>query len=261
MTCLNRHHLPMQRLSRPKLHELLARDLAVEIVGGQIAEGEAISAEPVLVEQTGVSKPVVRAAIQDLAAAGLVRIRHGARTVVTPEAEWNVLSRRVQSAFDAAGRSGEIVRDLHAVRGAIEPHAAAWCAEHAGDDDRRAIQAALSRMADVGAEDDAVTAFLERDQEFHAAIALGSKNLMLVALMRSIRAVVMGTSYMSGVDRNDLESLYAQHEVIAAAILSRKAQAAYDAMDTHLVWARGRDLAVFDGVDGTERSSAPDAVS
>jgi hypothetical protein len=32
-------------------------------------------------------------------------------------------------------------------------------------------------------------------------------------------------------------------------------------MDTHLTWARGRDLAVFDGVDGSERASTPDAVA
>lgn len=146
----------------------------------------------------------------------------------------------------AAERS---VATSHAVHCAIEPHAAAWCAEHANDHDRRAIEA---NMANVGAENDAVTAFLQRDQEFHAAIALGSKNLMLVALMRSIRAVVMQTSYKSGVDCDDLESLYAQHEVIAAAILARKADAAYDAMDTHLAWARIRDLAVFDAVAGPE---------
>jgi DNA-binding FadR family transcriptional regulator len=250
-------HLVQRRGARPKLYELVAADLAAAIVSGRIGEGEAISPEPALVEQTGVSKPVVRAAIQDLAASGLVRIRHGARTVVTPETEWNVLSHRVQSAFDAVGRSGEIVRDLHAVRGAIEPHAAAWCAEHADDDDRRAIEAALRDMADVEAEDDALTVFLERDQAFHAAIALGSKNLMLVALMRSVRSVVLETSSISGVDRDDLESLYAQHEVIAAAILARKAAAAYEAMDTHLAWARGRDLAVFDGVDGSQ-VPAPD---
>jgi DNA-binding FadR family transcriptional regulator len=236
----------MQRLSRPKLHELLARELAVEIVSGRIAAGAPIPSEPALVDEAGVSKPVVRAAIQDLAGAGLVKIRHGARTVVRPEADWNVLSRRVQHAFHAAGRSREIVRDLHAVRGAIEPHAAAWCAEHARDDDRRAIQRALDGMAARETEDDAVMRFLERDQEFHVAIAVGSENLVLAALMRSLRNVVLDTSSLSGIELGDLDSLYAQHEAIAGAIAARDAAAAFDAMHTHLTWARGRDLAVFE---------------
>lgn len=57
--------------------------LVASILGGQVAVGHAIPSERSLSNALGVSRPVVREALQRLAQAGLVSIRHGGATTVT----------------------------------------------------------------------------------------------------------------------------------------------------------------------------------
>lgn len=62
----------------------LAEMLRARIVAGEWAPGEQLPSELSLAEETGVSRPTVRAALRNLAASGLVRVRQGAGTFVAP---------------------------------------------------------------------------------------------------------------------------------------------------------------------------------
>jgi GntR family transcriptional regulator, transcriptional repressor for pyruvate dehydrogenase complex len=57
--------------------------LVASILDGEVAVGHAIPSERALSDALGVSRPVVREALQRLAHAGLVSIRHGGATTVT----------------------------------------------------------------------------------------------------------------------------------------------------------------------------------
>lgn len=62
----------------------LAERLRARIVAGEWAPGEQLPSELSLADEAGVSRPTVRAALRNLAASGLVRVRQGAGTFVAP---------------------------------------------------------------------------------------------------------------------------------------------------------------------------------
>jgi DNA-binding FadR family transcriptional regulator len=225
-----------------KLYELLADELARDIVSGRVAPEETLAAEQELAERFGVSKPVVRAAIQELGSAGLVRIRHGKRTIVTERHEWDVLRGMVQTAMREEGRTSQLVRDLYQMRQVIEPQAAAWATALATESELEHLQDIVHRMAATPAGGDPVAAFLEADEEFHMAIARASQNLFLGAMLQALRGVIATSWAESQTEERDLETLRAQHTAIAEAIVRRDETAAADAMRRHIIWALEREL-------------------
>lgn len=61
----------------------LAAVLRARITSGEWAPGEQLPSEQALADETGVSRPTVRAALRQLAASGLIRVRQGSGTFVT----------------------------------------------------------------------------------------------------------------------------------------------------------------------------------
>lgn len=233
----------MSRLASPKLYQLVLQELARDIVSGRFDVGEELPPEQRLAERFEVSKPVIRAAIQDLESCGLVRIRHGKRTIVTPRHEWEILDDRIQEAFRREDLVGELIGSLYELRQVFEPQAAAWAADRADEDGRARIGLLADRMLSSVAEPDAVTAFLADDREFHALIARASKNLLVVGVMRALHNVVTTSWAASVIDQDDLEALAAQHREVADAIVEGDSVAASQAMTRHLSWAMRRELA------------------
>src|SRR5205807_571379 len=125
--------------------------------------------------------------------------------------------------------------------------AAAWSARAASDVERQAIQQIVEQMQRAGDASDPVTAFLETDRAFHAAVAEASKNLVLCAVMRALHNVVTISWVRSSIELDDLEPLFRQHAAIAKAIVLRSETDAAKAMARHLQWAAKRELAANNG--------------
>lgn len=64
------------------LPDRLAEVLRARIIAGEWGPGERLPSEQALSQETGVSRPTVRAALRSLAASGLVHVRQGAGTFV-----------------------------------------------------------------------------------------------------------------------------------------------------------------------------------
>lgn len=63
----------------PKTAELLATHVRKQIVRGELAEGEALPSESMLMEEFSVSRPTLREAFRILESEGLITVRRGAR--------------------------------------------------------------------------------------------------------------------------------------------------------------------------------------
>jgi len=63
----------------PKASELVAAQLRHQIIRGELADGQYLPAEAVLIAQFGVSRPTLREAIRILEAESLITVRRGAR--------------------------------------------------------------------------------------------------------------------------------------------------------------------------------------
>src|SRR6185503_8688715 len=73
------------------LASAVAGELVARIVRGQHPEGSPLPPEPALCETFSVSRTVVREAVKMLQEKGLVQVRQGAGTTVTPRTMWNLL--------------------------------------------------------------------------------------------------------------------------------------------------------------------------
>jgi DNA-binding FadR family transcriptional regulator len=156
------------------------------IVTEQFSPASPFPVEAELCERYGASRTIVREAVKMLTAKGLLRSRQRAGTVVEPEDSWNLLDPDILRWILEREFSLDLLIDFNEVRMAIEPRAAGLAAHSATGPQRRAIVAALERMAaaDRGEDDP-----LEADIAFHHAVLVASNN----RFMRQFRDLTEAT--------------------------------------------------------------------
>ena len=69
----------------------MVEELARRIINGAFPTGEVLPTEPVLCEQFGFSRTVIREGLKLLEERGLVRVEQGRGTTVQPRSSWNLL--------------------------------------------------------------------------------------------------------------------------------------------------------------------------
>lgn len=162
--------------TRVRRYESVERTIATEVLAGQIQAGELLPNDRELTERFGVSRTVVREAIQSLAHKGLLEVRHGAGTYVNDSDKWDVLDPLVMHAMQQTGAVADVIQDLLVVRRMFEAEAVAQGALRATADDLSGLAAILARMHDQ-VEDP--PRFLESDIEFHRGLIEASHNRVL----------------------------------------------------------------------------------
>ena len=95
--------------------------LGEAVVSGRYAIGASIPSEPVLGEELGVSRTVVREAIKSLVAKGLIVTGPKVGTRVLPKDKWNWFDPDVITWQARAGLTPEFLRDLQDLRRVVEP--------------------------------------------------------------------------------------------------------------------------------------------
>jgi DNA-binding FadR family transcriptional regulator len=254
---------------RPRSMALaLADELAARIRDGRLVAGLKLPTEAGLMAEHGVSRTVVREALSQLQAAGLVRTRHGIGTFV--------LGPPTEEVFRVDRQQLETLREVIALlelRISVETEAAALAAQRRTGEDLRAMRSALddfARALDEGR--DAV----EADFRFHAGVARATHNPHFAALLSTLGPRIIPRSRLRGeppavapvpadtaaADRRPvlpdqaegaaaasaveaarlayLRRVHAEHESIHDAIAAGDAEAARAAMRTHLANSRER---------------------
>jgi DNA-binding FadR family transcriptional regulator len=247
----------------------LAREV-VQRLGDRIRDGrwpggEQLPSESALMDEFGVSRTVVREALSQLQAAGLVRTRHGVGTFV--------IGAGAAQAFQVQPDELATLRDVVALlelRVGVETECAALAAQR-----RTVAQLALMREAlddfaqAVAAGDDAVAA----DRRFHLELARATDNPRFAELMTTLGASMIPRARLADpprsaayanaspharADRDYLLRVNAEHEVILQAVARRDIEAARAAMRLHLAHAlerRRSAIAPAGGTRGTGRAA------
>jgi len=222
-----------------------------EIVSGSLPAGSLIPSEPELVATYSVSKTVVRETVQALAALGLVRVQHGKRSVVLPEADWNILSPQLQEAYRAARLARPLVQELYDVRLILEPRAARWTAERRSSEHCRELQRLIGTMKESSLDPVSGAAlFLDCDRDFHLVIATASANRVLRAVVRDVHELLITSWLLSDLGSDDFSAIFEQHSMIAQAIIDRDGSRAETVMHEHLEWAAAKDRTAERELDG-----------
>ncbi|UFJ40023.1 FadR family transcriptional regulator [Brevibacillus humidisoli] len=214
-----------------KTYEEVADYIKQQILSGAYQPGDRLPSLRELGELLGVGQSTVREAVSALKTMGLVSIRQGEGTFVTPFHPEEVLS-----AFEPVRPMTE--QDIIAlleVRKIIESGTARLAAERRTEDDLKPLEKALEQMRAA-----LVTGVLgeKADWHFHYSIALASHNPILVSVVQSI-----GETMEKHVKENRLrlfrtpgnpERLLEEHRRIFEAIANQLPEQAEAAMLAHL---------------------------
>jgi GntR family transcriptional regulator, galactonate operon transcriptional repressor len=209
------------------------------IVSGRYAAGATLPTETELGAYFGVSRTVVRESVKLLQAKGLVSIRQGIGTVVSPSTSWNMIDDLVLRALVQHDQSLSILDELVEVRAMLERDTAAGAAAARTDEHLERMRAAFAAMEDAPDE----AAFTAADADFHDAIMEASGKRLSRAIVTSIHDKARTTGrYQGEVSAAHNALTFEEHRRVLEAIENGDADAAADAVYTHIVgsWARRR---------------------
>ncbi len=222
---------PAISIGTPELLSTRVADhLSREIRSGRIAPESRLPTEHALAEDLGVSRNVVREALAQLRADGLVRIRQGAGTfALAPED-----SKVIRLDLVALGEASELGQ-LFELRAILETEAAGLAASRIGPNGMAVLEQALERMQ--GGErtrDDSVAA----DLEFHREISRATGNSFVLTFTAYIAGRIRDTIYLARrtqpIDIVVAETI-AEHEEIYAALKAADEHRAREAMRRHIL--------------------------
>lgn len=198
------------------VHDRIARDLGVAIVGGRYRPGEMLPGEERFSAEQGVSRTAYREAVRVLSAKGLVYSRTKSGTRINERARWNMLDLDVLAWMFEAGPTPEFLRDIFELRSVVEPAAAQFAALRRDGQDISRIGHALEEMRHftLGMPEGRIA-----DQNFHRLVLHATRNEALIALATSVTAVVAWTTRFARDDRQESRDPMPDHDAVFEAIV------------------------------------------
>jgi GntR family transcriptional regulator, transcriptional repressor for pyruvate dehydrogenase complex len=213
-----------------RAHEAILAQLQCKILEGELAPGDRLPSERVMMETFGVSRPTVREALRVAESMGLVAVRHGdpggPRVLGMPSVG---VSRVLDSLLSAERTSvAELLEARMVLEGTAARLAAARPAAELGP-----LEQAYLEMEQASA----FAQFVEADALFHCRVAEVGGNRLLVVILTALRDPIVRliTTGLSG----DTEvaaraKILRAHREILKAIRSRDAAAADRRSRRHL---------------------------
>lgn len=190
--------------------------LGEAIVAGRYVAGTSLPPEPMLCQELGVSRTVVREAVKSLIAKGLITTGPKVGTRVLSEDHWNWFDPDVIIWQSKAGLTPDFLRDLQDLRRVVEPAALRLAAERATAQDIAEIELAytgMKRAVEEGGD------YVTHDLRFHQGLLRSCRNRMLIQMSKALGALLR-TSFEISTRRKDgpRNSLPLHREVLDAVI-------------------------------------------
>lgn len=226
--------------------------LGAAVVGGRYPVGSSLPPEPLLGEELGVSRTVVREAVKSLVAKGLISTGPKVGTRVLPPEHWNWFDPDVIVWQSKAGLTREFLRDLQELRRVLEPAAVRLAAERATPEDIAGIEAAFAGMKKAVEEGGDYVAF---DLRFHQGLLRACHNRMIVQMSKALGALLRTSFEISTSRKDGPRNSLPLHRAVLDAVIARDPAAAEQAIlvlidgareDIDLVLASRRRLPKLD---------------
>jgi GntR family transcriptional repressor for pyruvate dehydrogenase complex len=213
-----------------RLGDAVIQRLTAAIHDGRLKPGDALPSEARIAASFGVSKPIAREAIRQLAAMGVVNIQQGKVTRVQA-LDAAPLDRFFR--FAVRGRRNGLTEAVE-LRRILEPPIAAHSALRRSDADIARLDAILARMESALGD---VPRWIEADLDFHEAVAASSANRLLDFQIRGLRPVIREVMEIfnsrEARTQADWRQTYQRHVRVVEAIRAGDASTAFAAMNSH----------------------------
>src|SRR5215212_3395411 len=215
----------MEQSRRTRLRDRAADQLLEMVISGGLEPGERLPPERELCARLGVSRTVVREALNLLEARGLISIEHGRGAVVS---DGN--PRAVRDALGMLLRlQPKTLWELLEIRKILEVEVAGLAAERAGPDDVAAMHLQLDRMrGSINVPEGYV------DAEFHALLAQGTRNEVLLTMLEPVVELLRASRRVSAARPGNALRALGEHEQILRRVEVKDAAGARQEMRAHL---------------------------
>jgi GntR family transcriptional repressor for pyruvate dehydrogenase complex len=186
MTALGIGPEARRRLSAPRIAEIVAGELRRQIIDGELADGDLLPRQEVLVDQFNVSLVSLREALRILETEGLVSVRRGNRggAIVHAPAKTSaayMLGLVLQSEYVRLTDLGVALQEL-------EPTCAALAARR--PDRAETLVPELKQLNESMAEQiDDARAFTDIGRQFHDLVVHGCGNHTMIAVVGSLESL------------------------------------------------------------------------
>lgn len=213
------------------LSSKLSEELLNYIRSENLKPGDRLPNESILAKKMGVGRSSIREAMKLLASRNIVTIRQGSGTYIsqTPGIVEDPLG------FSFIADKQKLAQDSLEVRFLLEPAIASLAAQNASEEDIALLRRLCQEVEDLVRLGQDHT---QKDIEFHTAIALSSKNVVVPRLIPVINSAIPLLIELTG---NTLkQETIDTHRALTDAIAAHNAAAAHDAMYLHLVYNRAR---------------------
>lgn len=214
-----------------RLYDSVVQQVVRQIVSGALAPGSALPIEPMLAQQFGVSRTVIREAIRVLVSKGLLSVKHGSGMWVQPPDHWDNLDPLILFEQVRTGQDDGLLDELIEARRLMELEAARLAAERRTDAELSDLKVALDGMDRAV---DAPDEYTRLDVEFHDIILTAARNRVLREALRPVASVLYAGRLVSIRQSGAPEQSLRGHHEIFDAIVRGDADDARAAMQQHI---------------------------
>jgi len=222
--------MPIRKIRKKRLPDVVAEQMTAAIVASEFSPGQRLPPERELAERFGVSRNVVREAVNELRSRGLLETRQGSGSVVTDNVHKPVSD--LLGTVLSGQANGEA--KLLELRAALEIDVARLAAERATDEEIAELQRILDAYTAAGHNVDVCAAL---DIEFHRALVQASHNDLFGLVLASVDELLV-KSRTAALKRSGVRQAADSHQRIFEAVKQRKTTEAMTAMDEHLTITR-----------------------
>lgn len=237
-------------LGHTSLVEAVTEQLRQFIVNSGLSSGDRLSSETELMKQLGVSRPVLREAVNRLAAVGLLSVRHGSGTFVARR-EW--LASCTKLAGSAMTIEPRELLQFVEFRRVLESYAARQAAQLATSEQIATLHQTLEES--LAAAGHGTERAREADFRFHCLLVETGGNPLMRSMLELLHEFIMvSMARTQPPTLGDPESA-AIHRAIVKAIRTRAPEAAERAVQAHMDLLTRR----LEATPETETSPPPEA--
>jgi GntR family transcriptional regulator, transcriptional repressor for pyruvate dehydrogenase complex len=229
-------------IASSRLGTAVIERLTRAIVDGRLKPGDPLPSEGQIAATFGISKPIAREALRELAAMGVIQVQQGKVSRVRA-IDSEPLARFFRF---AVGRTEQGLHDAVELRRMLEPRIAHLAAERRTSEQVVALQEILARMETAVGD---VPRWIEADLAFHAQVARMIHNglvaLQLQGLEPVVREMMVRFNDRAARTKTDWAETLQRHVRIAEAIEAGRPRAAEGAMRDHFAAADAAIAEIF----------------
>jgi GntR family transcriptional repressor for pyruvate dehydrogenase complex len=245
----------MHAINRKKLSDAVIKEIRCMIASGELSEGDKLPNQSEFSAQLGVSRTVLREALQALSDIGVVQQRPKSGTIILSTVPLTC-SKLFHSQLHEHPRE---TLDLLEARRYLEAGTAELAAENATSEHIQKLEGLLDEMKRLAEAGDFET-YGQKNVVFHFLIAEASQNSFMTLLLSTVRRYMEAWILINEVPLLMDRSL-ASHRKILLAIKRRDPEAAKKAMQEHIHEFRQRLENYFSSQTDSELKQAYPSVN